>query len=325
MEVSMAGETVLIIDDSAELRSVLETVLPFGGYTVLCAATGEAGLALASEQRPDLVMVDLELPDTNGLRVLEELNAWGLTVPTIMMTGYGSEGVAARALRLGVRDYLIKPFTTDEVLASVERALSESRLEQEKERLITLVSGYARHLKLLGAIGRSVTSGLDQREVLQRITGAGLYITRAQTAFLLLQEDGSEEMRIVCAEGLTRPGSSTTAVQRGDKRLLPVLENGEAVRLVSAGAPTIQLQTGASVEAVLQVPLEGSSRRLGLLSVDRQETQMPFSEYDEQVLKILADYAVVALMLPCPEPGSSGREMDGVSMDGHLQRLGNEE
>jgi two-component system NtrC family sensor kinase len=321
----MAGETVLIIDDSAELRSVLETILPFGGYSVLCAATGEAGLALASEQRPDLIMVDLELPDTNGLRILEELNAWGLTVPTIMMTGYGSEGVAARALRLGVRDYLIKPFTTDEVLASVERALNESRLEQEKERLATLVSGYARHLKLVGAIGRTVTTGLDPEEALQRIVGAGLYITRAEAAFLLLREEGSGELQIVGAEGQAQHLEPGTRVCMGDERLRPVLEDGLATRLDSANSSAIELQTGESVEAVLQVPLEGPSSTLGLMSVDRQATQMPFSEYDEQVLKILADYAVMALMLGQPTTGVSEPGNDGASMSDLLKEPGSEE
>lgn len=321
----MAGETVLIIDDSAELRSVLETILPFGGYSVLCAATGEAGLALASEQRPDLIMVDLELPDTNGLRILEELNAWGLTVPTIMMTGYGLEGVAARALRLGVRDYLIKPFTTDEVLASVERALNESRLEQEKERLATLVSGYARHLKLVGAIGRSVTAGVDLEEALQRIAGAGLYITRAEAAFLLLRKEASGELQIASAEGRAQYVEPGTLVHSGDERLWPVLEEGAAVRLDSGSSSAIQLQTGESVEAVVQVPLEGQSCTLGLLSVDRQETQMPFSEYDEQVLKILADYAVMALMLGQTLNGGSEPEGDGTSMRGSLKEPGGEE
>jgi CheY-like chemotaxis protein len=318
----MAGETVLIIDDSAELRSVLETILPFGGYSVLCAATGEAGLALASEQRPDLIMVDLELPDTNGLRILEELNAWGLTVPTIMMTGYGSEGVAARALRLGVRDYLIKPFTTDEVLDSVERALNESRLEQETERLVTLVSGYARHLRLLGAIGRSVTAGLDPSEALQRIAGAGLYITRAEAAFLLLREDSSDELQIISAEGKTETLSSGTGTPLGDKRLRHVLESGQAVRLDSSSSPAIQLQTGTSTEAVLQVPLKGPSRLLGLLSVDRRATQTPFNEYDEQILEILADFAVLVLMLRCPDTDDAGMEGEGPGTEGHLRRSG---
>jgi transcriptional regulator with GAF, ATPase, and Fis domain len=270
-------------------------------------------------------MVDLELPDTNGLRILEELNAWGLTVPTIMMTGYGSEGVAARALRLGVRDYLIKPFTTDEVLASVERALNESRLEQDKERLVTLVGGYARHLRLLGAIGRSVAAGLDPQEALQRITGAGLYITRAEAAFLLIREDGAGELQMVSAEGQAEQDQFDTALYPGDERLRPVLEDGEAVRLDSGDAPAIQLQVGGPVEAVLQVPLEGPSHRLGVLSVDRQATKTPFSEYDEQVLKILADYAVMALMLGRTEPESSEHARDGASMRGLFERLGNEE
>jgi GAF domain-containing protein len=228
-------------------------------------------------------------------------------------------------LRLGVRDYLIKPFTTDEVLASVERALNESRLEQETERLVTLVSGYARHLKLIGAIGRSVAAGLDPEEALQRIAGAGLYITRAEAVFLLLSADSSDELQIICAEGQAQPVDSGTLVQPGDERLRPVLEDGMVVRLDTDNAPAIQLQTGESVEAVLQVPLEGPSRRLGLLSVDRQATQTPFSEYDEQVLKILADYAVIALMLPQAESDDSVHDADGASMRGLLKQLGSEE
>ena len=103
----MAGEVVLIIDDSNALRSLLETVLPYGGYRTICAGTGEDGLRLVLEAQPDVILTDLELPDITGLQVLEELNGQGIAIPTVMMTAYGSEGVAAQALKLGVRDYLI--------------------------------------------------------------------------------------------------------------------------------------------------------------------------------------------------------------------------
>ena len=128
----MAEERILIIDDSTELRSLLESILPYSGYHTLSASTGEEGLELATTLRPDVILVDLELPDTTGLKVIEELNRRGITIPTIMITGYGSEGTAARALRLGAQGYLVKPFTTEEVLSNVEKALVVRRLNREK-------------------------------------------------------------------------------------------------------------------------------------------------------------------------------------------------
>lgn len=291
----MASETILIIDDSAELRSVLQTILSFGGYRVLDASTGEEGLALVAKAHPDLIMIDLELPDTNGLKILEVLNERGLTTPTTMMTGYGSEGVAARALRLGVRDYLIKPFTTEEVLSSVDRALAESRLRQEKDRLATLLNGYVRHTKLIAAVGRSITSGLGRDETLQRIVEAGLFAVRAEGGALLWRDESTQGLRVVVTAGKTRPCQEPILPSAGDECLHPVLEQGVVVRLQSDDADGVQLQTGERVRAVLQVPLVGPEGVLGLLLMDRRSVEKPFSEYDEQILQILADYAAMAL------------------------------
>jgi DNA-binding response OmpR family regulator len=302
----MATETVLIIDDSAELRSVLENVLSFGKYKVLSASTGQEGLGLVLQGHPDLIMVDLELPDTNGLKVLEKLNEHGLTIPTIMMTGYGSEGVAARALRLGVRDYLVKPFTTDEVLSSVERALAESRLRREKDQLAAFVNGYLRHIQMVSTIGRSVTAGLALDEALRRIVTTGIFVTRAEDGFLLLVDEQLRALRVTVAEGRAERTPECFLPLSGDNRLRPVLQQAVAVRVHSSDAKTIELQTGDRVRAALQVPLLGPNRALGLLSVDRPTTNTPFNKYDEQILMILADYAVLSLYM-AGDPACEGK------------------
>ncbi len=292
----MAGETGLVIDDSAELRSVLETILPYGGYEVFLASSGAEGLRLVQQKNPDLIMVDLELPDTNGLKILERLNEQGLSIPTIMMTGYGSEGVAARALRLGVRDYLIKPFTTEEVLSSVERALTESRLRREQEQLKARLSGYARHLKLIATVGRTIAAGLESIEAWQRIVGSAIYVTHAEAAFLLVREAGNTHLRVLGAEGQVQRPSAPIPITSGDRRLRPVLEQGTAVTLCQTDPlSTIVLQTGDQVRAVMQVPLLGRGRALGLLSVDRRRKNTAFTEYDQHLLMILADYATLVL------------------------------
>jgi DNA-binding response OmpR family regulator len=290
----MAEEKVLIVDDSIELTNLLENILPYGGYQAISATTGEEGLRLVLELGPDLILVDLELPDITGLRFLEMLNQQGLTIPTIMMTGYGSEGVAARALRLGASGYLIKPFTTEEVLTSVEKALTVSRLRREKAQLASMLDSYSRHFRTISAIGQAMIDGLDREQFFQRIADAALFITRAERCLLSLGDRDPNQLKLVAARGKTVPTGLLFLRQAGDARLQTALAAGASVRLHSSSEALIALQTGEAVRAVLQVPLKTKEEVIGMLSVDRQGSGVPFGKHDEQMLAILADYAVIA-------------------------------
>jgi two-component system NtrC family sensor kinase len=291
----MTGEKVLIIDDSEELRSLLQAVLPFGGYLSFAAGSGKEGLALVPRLEPDVILIDLELPDTTGLKVLDELNRQGFTIPTIMMTGYGSEGSAARALRLGVRDYLIKPFTTEEVLSSIERALSESRLRREKEQQAVLLSEDDLRFQLLSAVGQSMIQGLALDEMLQRIVEAAVLSTRAEAGFLLEWDEGSNRLRVLSSQGNTGVERTGLSCVSGDERLRPVLAEGVALRLSSTADTAIRIQTGDTVRAVCQAPLSIKGKVSGVLTVDRRTAGNAFGLRDEQTLAILASYAALAM------------------------------
>ncbi|MBN1439403.1 MAG: response regulator [Anaerolineales bacterium] len=132
----MAGESILIVDDSRDIRILLEEdILPAMGFRVASAGDGQAGLEMAERFRPDLILLDMNMPRMSGLEMLAELRRRRSTAPAILMTAYGSEHVAIEAFRLGVRDYLVKPFTHDEILASIDRALNELRLARAQEEL----------------------------------------------------------------------------------------------------------------------------------------------------------------------------------------------
>lgn len=291
----MSAETILIIDDSNEIRALLETILPYEGYRTLSAATSRAGLDLVGHENPDLILMDLELPDGNGLKVLEKLARAQIEIPTIMMTGYGSEGTAARALRLGAVGYLIKPFTTEEVLTSVDKALRLRRLQIEKDRLGALVDQYARHMRTLSILGKAMVNGLPPARFLERIVEAGIFMTRAERCQLYLVKEQSGHYCVVAARGQGSNNRSSFAPGTGDPRLQAVVEQGGIVRLQAAPEQAISLQTGDGVLAVLQVPLVVNERVIGLLSVDRQKVKAPFGRHDEEMLAILAHYAVLAL------------------------------
>jgi two-component system NtrC family sensor kinase len=291
----MSGETVLIIDDSTELRTTLEAVLLFGGYRSRSVATGQEGIEAVAEERPDLILIDLELPDTTGLKVLEEFNKQEFNIPTIMMTGYGSEGTAARALRMGVRDYLVKPFTTDEVLSSIDRALEESRLRAENQAWTARWAAFGDGLRLLADLGAQLFVGQPGEVILQRVLEVGQALTGAEVALLLLLDSDGQRLRVAAACGQPPDLASEWSVQDGDPRLEPVLQAGRATRLQAGEGAEIALQTGRRVRAVLQAPVFLSGAVQGLVTVDRRATGEPFDEQDEQVLRILANHVAVAL------------------------------
>lgn len=129
-------EKILIIDDAPEVAKILKQyILEPLQYQVIVAGDGETGLNLAETQSPDLIMLDLSMPRMNGLQVLKRLREMECQAPVIFMTMHGSENIAVEVFRLGVRDYLMKPFTMDEVKQSVDKALREARLLREKEEL----------------------------------------------------------------------------------------------------------------------------------------------------------------------------------------------
>lgn len=132
----MASETILIVDDQSDIRHFLaHYCLEPLGYRIMTASNGEKGLQAALEHRPDLILLDMNMPRMTGIEMLPALRGQGCEAPVIFMTIYGSEQIAVEAFRLGVRDYLSKPFTVDDAQAAVNRALHETRLEREGEIL----------------------------------------------------------------------------------------------------------------------------------------------------------------------------------------------
>ena len=132
----MASESILVVDDRQDIVHFLEhsTLSPLG-FQVMSAYNGERGLQAAIQHNPDLIMLDMSMPRMDGMEMLKALRQTPCQAPVIFMTMYGSEKIAVEAFRLGVRDYLEKPFTVDEAQQAVNRALRETRLSREKEEL----------------------------------------------------------------------------------------------------------------------------------------------------------------------------------------------
>ena len=120
---------ILIIEDETPMRTALADVLAGEGYRPLTAADGESGLRKALDEKPDLILLDIMMPRLDGFAVCAELRRLGHAVPVLMLTAKGQIEDRVTGLDAGADDYLVKPFSTEELLARVRALLRRSRKE----------------------------------------------------------------------------------------------------------------------------------------------------------------------------------------------------
>jgi two-component system KDP operon response regulator KdpE len=125
---------ILIIDDESQIRRLLEITLQSHDYKVIEAVNAHEGLIMAANHPPDMILLDLGLPDENGHSVLKKLREW-YTKPVIILSVQSSEEDIVKALDAGANDYLVKPFRTGELLARI-RSVLRSAIPQEEDPVI---------------------------------------------------------------------------------------------------------------------------------------------------------------------------------------------
>ncbi|MDA0225308.1 MAG: sigma-54-dependent Fis family transcriptional regulator, partial [Proteobacteria bacterium] len=115
---------ILVVDDEVGIRELLSEILADEGHEVLLAESAGAARRFRERQRPDLVLLDIWMPDTDGITLLKEWATAGqLTMPVVMMSGHGTIETAVEATRIGALDFLEKPIALQRLLATVRRAL----------------------------------------------------------------------------------------------------------------------------------------------------------------------------------------------------------
>ena len=121
---------ILVIEDEKNIRNFISSVLTSQQYQVISSSTGRDGLSQAASQCPDLILLDLGLPDINGLEVLKQLREW-TQVPILILTAWDREDEKVDALDAGADDYLTKPFSGRELLARLRVMLRRNRPDRE--------------------------------------------------------------------------------------------------------------------------------------------------------------------------------------------------
>jgi two-component system response regulator AtoC len=147
-----AGRSILIVDDDVDVRSLLNDLLKANKYKVRPAKTGAEALAAIAKERPDLVMMDVKLPDQDGLDVLKALRREHPDLEVIVMTAFGGSSTAIKAMEHGAYDYVLKPFEIDDLLATLRRVFEHRELASEVSALrLELGKSAADRERIVGA------------------------------------------------------------------------------------------------------------------------------------------------------------------------------
>src|SRR5450759_4169509 len=167
------GPRILICDDEPGIRKTLSQILDDEGYTVDAVGLGQDALQRAFSEdgpRPEAILLDVWLPDVDGLTVLDRLRAGGLEIPVVMISGHGTVDTAVQAVKRGADDFLEKPLSLERVLLTLDKVLERHRLAKErdalKRELLSRTGDDAAQETLLG-------TGAAMRRLLDEIARAG--------------------------------------------------------------------------------------------------------------------------------------------------------
>ena len=285
----MAGETILVVDDKLEsLEFITEYLLRPNGYVPLVAANGHEGLKMALAERPDLMILDFKMPGISGLEVLRNLREKQADIPVILMTAYGSEDDIVTAFRLGAKDYLSKPFRIEEMLAAIERVLSERRQLEERTHLQHELEEHVKELTTL--------YGSNVELVLNRIVEAAVSVSAADEGYLLLIDKQTNELYLRAALNLGESFATGFRLRTEDSIAGRVVRTGQpAMYNYLEDTQRFKVKTGYLVMSLINVPLRTKDGIIGVLGVDNQHSAKTFSRTDLDTLSSLADYAAIAI------------------------------
>jgi two-component system NtrC family sensor kinase len=350
----MAGETVLIIEDRREnIVHLANNVLKPNGYQVITAMDGQRGLKRALAEKPDLIIMDLNMPKMDGLEVLSALQEREVDIPVILSTFYGSEQVAQQALRLGAAGYIVKPYTVGDMLKAIEKALANHipslapapvepvqelaqpvRELDEPMPLTRQMERWMRDMNILTRVGKALVALLDLDRVCTRAVEAAIYVTRADHAFLFLRtKEKGAKLRLRSVRTPSDRRARLLNQSLYSEILLQVTYSGQAITKPAASSETDLTEiAGGSLGPVVAVPLRWQGEISGVLIATRSPNESLFSESDVEWLNGLAEYAAIAVRnaqayqqhLSPPPPSPSIDKETLLALQREITQLGEE-
>lgn len=276
----MAKERVLIVDDEVDVLDLCKRILISQGYQVQTAHNGYEAIDVASSHRFDLLLTDIKMPGMSGLEIAQELKEFDPNLICVTMTGFSTMDMAINALKLGIDEFILKPFTPKELNAAITKALEKERLRKENFRLRSLIP--------LFELNKTLMTTVDEANVLNRLLEIAQQETRASFACVYLVEN--EVIDQSFANNLT-----DTQRQASQELAQLVYQNNQAtvLNLTRATPEYRSLVERMQANSVAAIPLKSQNSYLGVLILGSAEER--FAPSDSDFLTVLCGQAAIAL------------------------------
>ena len=283
----MPSIRVLVVDESRYTRDfVIHNVLRPTGYTALEAADGESAIQIILHQEIDLVLLSLEIRQVPAEQVISTLNKHKLGIPVILVASAISREVAADMFLLHVHSYVLKPFTTDELLAAVEKAVGQAQAQQERNLLLDDLSRRKQELDrllrsrdILSHIGESAISLIEPKELINQVLDAALYLTGAEEVTIYLNASDNKSLRRYRQKQRIH----------GTERQIPQYTE---YQLAATAATSGKI---AQAGPLLYSPVRLGEKVFGAIGVSNSNSARPFCAEDHYPLKVLGGYTALAM------------------------------
>lgn len=286
----MTEEKILIVDDEEDILEIYERTLKKEGYNLFLTLSPEVAFEKIQNDYFDLVIVDIRMPGMDGIELLENIKKFSPSTDAIIITGYPATDTAVQALRLGAFDYVIKPFTIEELIITVKRCFTERNLSAENI--------YLRRIAALYEVSKAMSTTTNLDMLIQLILDLMMKETKADSASLMLVDQKEQELKIKSAVGLSPEVINSARIKIGESISGYVVEKGEPLLLVGGVKDDKRfknLVVKEKVNSAIIVPLKLKGRVIGVLNLSSYTNENNFSEKDLQLFTIFAEQAAVMI------------------------------
>jgi len=286
----MANEKILVVDDEDMIRELCSHILTDEGYQVTTVANGTLALEELSRGPADLLITDIKMPGMDGLELFEKVKERNIDIVTIFITGHGTLDTAIESMMRGVDGFVLKPFTQEELLGTVERAISRSRLKKENIRLKALIP--------LFEISKLLVTEIDLAHLFKIITEVLVHEFAVDRVSLMLMDEASGNLLIRASHGLPTETALKSRRKIGEGVAGLVLKYRRPLIISQGKHPDREVMEAINLEDMpassMSVPLIGKNKLFGVLNVSKFFGP-PFTTSDLQIVLILSSQVVTAM------------------------------
>jgi len=301
MKSNLKNTKILVVDDEPVIREMLCAIFREDGYDVMSAEFGKEAIALAKKNDFDAAIIDIKLPDVDGMQVLSNLRKFNPEICVILITAYPSTDSAIKAIEADAYEYIIKPFDIGHVKLVMKRGIRSKKLVSENKKLLLNLEKEKQKLEIILNIGQVLNGILDLEKLSNVIVRQIADVFNADVCSLMFVDKQRDFLTVKAATGLSHAVIKTAKVKIGDSISGWVAEQGEAVLVQNIENDLLFGRNNLpkyKTKSLLCTPLKINNNVLGVINVtdkSRAGKKNFFTNDDLNLLTVTCNYAAIAI------------------------------